>query len=86
MAVSIPTHEPQGRQTAIQDALIADTALARRRTAAMMRQKYGPAATGPTSRRLWNRSGPRSAPATPQPSPRLPPASCWTCWAGQAGC
>ncbi|MFJ8073837.1 WbqC family protein [Streptomyces sp. NPDC096176] len=39
--MSIPTHLPQGRQTAIQDALIADPALARRRTTAMLRQYYG---------------------------------------------
>ncbi|MGW7304411.1 WbqC family protein [Streptomyces sp. NPDC054835] len=38
--LSIPTHLPQGRQTAIQDAMIADPALARRRTAAMIRQEY----------------------------------------------
>ncbi|WP_328490849.1 WbqC family protein [Streptomyces zaomyceticus] len=39
--LSIPTHLPQGRQTAIQDALIADPALARRRTAAVIQQEYG---------------------------------------------
>ncbi|MFF6772672.1 WbqC family protein [Streptomyces sp. NPDC012637] len=38
--LSIPTHLPQGRQTSIRDALIADPALARRRTAAMIRQEY----------------------------------------------
>ncbi|MEN3585313.1 3'-5' exonuclease [Streptomyces sp. ZYX-F-203] len=40
MAVSIPTHLPQGRQTAIREALIVDPALARRRTQAMIRQEY----------------------------------------------
>ncbi|MFF4941965.1 WbqC family protein [Streptomyces rubiginosohelvolus] len=38
--LSIPTRLPQGRQTAIRDALIADPASARRRTAAMIRQEY----------------------------------------------
>ncbi|MEU6706555.1 WbqC family protein [Streptomyces wuyuanensis] len=38
--LSIPTHLPQGRQTAILDALIADPASARRRTEAMIRQEY----------------------------------------------
>ncbi|MFF4170199.1 WbqC family protein [Streptomyces sp. NPDC001744] len=38
--LSIPTHLPQGRQTAIRDALIADPAAARRRTEAMIRQEY----------------------------------------------
>ncbi|MFD3612600.1 WbqC family protein [Streptomyces atroolivaceus] len=38
--LSIPTHLPQGRQTAIRDALIADPASARRRTEAMIRQEY----------------------------------------------
>ncbi|MFF9727465.1 WbqC family protein [Streptomyces gardneri] len=40
MAVHIPTHLPQGRQTVIRDALIADPASARRRTEAMIRQEY----------------------------------------------
>ncbi len=39
--LSIPTHLPQGRQTVIRDALIADHGLARRRTTAMLRQYYG---------------------------------------------
>ncbi|MEU3836095.1 WbqC family protein [Streptomyces microflavus] len=39
--LSIPTHLPQGRQTALRDALIVDPAPARRRTAAMLRQYYG---------------------------------------------
>ncbi|MFE7466083.1 WbqC family protein [Streptomyces sp. NPDC057499] len=39
--LSIPTHLPQGRRTAIQDARIADPALGRRRTEAMIRQEYG---------------------------------------------
>ncbi|MEU9088353.1 WbqC family protein [Streptomyces sp. NPDC048357] len=39
--MSIPTHLPQGRQTAVRDALIADPDLARRRTMAMLRQYYG---------------------------------------------
>ncbi|NML53258.1 WbqC family protein [Streptomyces sp. R302] len=39
--LSIPTHLPQGRQTAVQDARIADPALGRRRTEAMIRQEYG---------------------------------------------
>ncbi|WP_335341838.1 WbqC family protein [Streptomyces sp. CB03578] len=39
--MSIPTHLPQGRQTAVRDALIADPDLARRRTTAMLRQHYG---------------------------------------------
>lgn len=38
--LSIPTHLPQGRQTLIQDALIADPTSARRRTAAMIRHEY----------------------------------------------
>ncbi|MGW9613296.1 WbqC family protein [Streptomyces diastaticus] len=38
--LSIPTHLPRGRQTAIQDALIADPVLARRRTEAVIRQEY----------------------------------------------
>ncbi|WP_175409046.1 WbqC family protein [Streptomyces sp. TRM64462] len=38
--LSIPTHLPQGRQTAIREALIVDPALARRRTQAMIRQEY----------------------------------------------
>ena len=39
--LTIPTHLPQGRQTAIRDALIADPTSAQRRTAAMIRQEYG---------------------------------------------
>ncbi|MBT2402530.1 MULTISPECIES: WbqC family protein [unclassified Streptomyces] len=39
--LSIPTHLPQGRQTAVRDALIADPDLARRRSMAMLRQYYG---------------------------------------------
>jgi hypothetical protein len=38
--LSIPTHLPQGRQTAIREALIADPASARRRTEAVIRQEY----------------------------------------------
>lgn len=38
--LTIPTHLPQGRRTDIRDALIADPALARRRTPAMLRQHY----------------------------------------------
>lgn len=38
--LSIPTHLPQGRQTAIRDALIVDPGAARRRTEAMVRQEY----------------------------------------------
>ncbi|MFF4647742.1 WbqC family protein [Streptomyces sp. NPDC001389] len=39
--ISIPTHLPKGRQTAIREALIANPDLARRRTMAMLRQHYG---------------------------------------------
>ncbi|MCY0921340.1 WbqC family protein [Streptomyces sp. H27-G5] len=39
--MSVPTHLPQGRQTAVRDALIADPGFARRRTMAMLRQYYG---------------------------------------------
>ncbi|MFH8627516.1 WbqC family protein [Streptomyces vietnamensis] len=39
--LSIPTHLPQGRRTTIQDVLIVDPVLARRRTEAMIRQAYG---------------------------------------------
>ncbi|MFD4377504.1 WbqC family protein [Streptomyces sp. NPDC058486] len=39
--LSLPTRLPQGRRTAIRDALIVDPALARRRTEAMIRQEYG---------------------------------------------
>ncbi|WDM16940.1 WbqC family protein [Streptomyces lavenduligriseus] len=38
--LSMPTHLPQGRQTAIRNALIADPAAARRRTETMIRQEY----------------------------------------------
>ncbi|MBH5334016.1 WbqC family protein [Streptomyces pactum] len=38
--LSIPTHLPHGRQTAIRDALIADPTKARRRTEAVIRQEY----------------------------------------------
>ncbi|RPF40746.1 WbqC-like protein [Streptomyces sp. Ag109_G2-6] len=39
--MSIPTHLPRGHQTIVQDALIVDPDLARRRTMAMLRQYYG---------------------------------------------
>ncbi|MFB7054823.1 WbqC family protein [Streptomyces vinaceus] len=39
--MSVPTHLPRGRQTAVRDAAIADPDLARRRTLAMLRQYYG---------------------------------------------
>ncbi|MFB7266281.1 WbqC family protein [Streptomyces nojiriensis] len=39
--MSVPTHLPQGRQTVVRDAAIADPGLARRRTTAMLRQYYG---------------------------------------------
>ncbi|MFD3937940.1 WbqC family protein [Streptomyces sp. NPDC058611] len=39
--MSVPTHLPQGRQTAVRDALIAEPGPAQRRTAAMLRQYYG---------------------------------------------
>ncbi|WP_438293142.1 WbqC family protein [Streptomyces sp. HUAS TT7] len=39
--LSLPTHLPQGRQTAIQDALIADPVRSQRRTALMLQQRYG---------------------------------------------
>lgn len=39
--MSVPTHLPQGRQTAVRDALIVDPGPARRRTTAMLRQYYG---------------------------------------------
>ncbi|MFG2483354.1 WbqC family protein [Streptomyces virginiae] len=38
--LSVPTHLPHGRQTLIQDALIVDARLARRRTQAMVGQAY----------------------------------------------
>ncbi|WP_331731285.1 WbqC family protein [Streptomyces sp. NBC_00073] len=38
--LSVPSHLPQGRQTAIRDVLIADPDPARRRAAAMVRQEY----------------------------------------------
>ncbi|MFJ6760207.1 WbqC family protein [Streptomyces sp. NPDC091273] len=38
--LSIPTHLPRGRETAIQDALIVDPELARRRTKAVLRQGH----------------------------------------------
>ncbi|POG46074.1 hypothetical protein BV881_18420 [Streptomyces sp. ZL-24] len=46
--LSIPTHLPQGRQTLIQDALIAGPASARRRTEAMIRQEYRTSPHWPT--------------------------------------
>ncbi|MER8087269.1 WbqC family protein [Streptomyces sp. NPDC094048] len=39
--LTIPTHLPGGRPTLIRDALIDDPALARRRTAGMLRQRHG---------------------------------------------
>ncbi|MET9972249.1 WbqC family protein, partial [Streptomyces sp. NPDC006356] len=39
--LTIPTHLPNGRPTLIRDAVIDDPALARRRTAGMLRQHYG---------------------------------------------
>ncbi|WP_399123453.1 WbqC family protein [Streptomyces sp. N2A] len=39
--LTIPTHLPHGRQTAIQDALIVEPVLSRRRTAQMLQQHYG---------------------------------------------
>ncbi|MFF3401140.1 WbqC family protein [Streptomyces sp. NPDC002659] len=39
--LTIPTHLPQGRPTLIRDAVIAEPAMARRRTAGMLRQHYG---------------------------------------------
>lgn len=40
--LTIPTHLPNGRPTLIRDAVIDDPALARRRTAGMLRQLYRP--------------------------------------------
>jgi len=45
--LSIPTHLPQGRQTVIREALIADTSLARRRTVGMLQQHYKPSSHWP---------------------------------------
>ncbi|WP_435058114.1 WbqC family protein [Streptomyces sp. bgisy060] len=39
--LTIPTHLPRGRDTLIREAVIADPALARRRTAGVLRQHYG---------------------------------------------
>ncbi|MFJ8086236.1 WbqC family protein [Streptomyces sp. NPDC096205] len=39
--LTLPTHLPGGRSTLIRDAVIDDPALARRRTAGMLRQHYG---------------------------------------------
>ncbi|MET9185027.1 WbqC family protein [Streptomyces tendae] len=39
--LAIPTHLPGGRSTLIRDAVIDDPGLARRRTAGMLRQRYG---------------------------------------------
>nr|WSX50616.1 WbqC family protein [Streptomyces sp. NBC_00974] len=39
--MSIPTHLPQGRQTTVRDALIADPGPSRHRTMAMLRQYFG---------------------------------------------
>lgn len=48
--LSIPTHLPQGRQTLIQDALVADPTSARRRTEAMIQQEYRTSPHWPTLR------------------------------------
>lgn len=40
--LTIPTHLPDGRSTPIRDAVIADPSSAQRRTAAILRQQYGP--------------------------------------------
>ncbi|MFF2506349.1 WbqC family protein [Streptomyces sp. NPDC058067] len=46
--LTIPTHLPNGRPTLIRDAVIDDPALARRRTAGMLRQHYGASSHWPT--------------------------------------
>ncbi|MFF9147191.1 WbqC family protein [Streptomyces sp. NPDC014861] len=48
--LSIPTHLPHGRRTAIRDAHIVDPARARNRTESMLRQEYGTSRHWPTLR------------------------------------
>ncbi|MFD7713990.1 WbqC family protein [Streptomyces sp. NPDC059786] len=52
--LTIPTHLPHGRPTLIRDAMIDDMRLARRRTAGMLRQHYGPSPYWPALAQVLN--------------------------------
>nr|WP_244405313.1 MULTISPECIES: hypothetical protein [Streptomyces] len=80
----MPTHLPQGRQTAIRNALIADPAAARRRTETMIRQEYRTSPHWSALQTALEPVGPRSTQDGPAAVAETSTPSCWASSAGQA--